>query len=325
MLNQPVVPQGVTLLYVPHAGRSQPVSFLLLPQFSLLAFSSAVEVLRVANQLAARPLFSWQVLSEGGGPVASSGGLSVNADAGIEAVPPAGMVFACAGIRPEAAVHPAAVRWLRRAGREAEIVGGLCTGAYALARAGLLAGRRVTMHWENLPAFRAIHPEIAATEQLYCIDGKVWTCAGGTAAADLMLAMLRAQHGPRLADLVLAMILQERQRAPDQPQRPRPAAGLPPRSALARMTALMEARMAEIGEVGEVADQIGLSRRQMERLFRSGLGTTPRRHLSGLRIARAESLLQETTLPGDEIARQCGFVHAGAMRRALRSRARAEG
>ncbi|MDO5703493.1 MAG: AraC family transcriptional regulator, partial [Paracoccus sp. (in: a-proteobacteria)] len=206
-MNFDYVAKGVAHVPVRQDGPPARVVFLLLPRFSLLPFSSAHEVLRIANQLAARQLFEWQILSVDGGPVASSGGLTVQPTGTMGDVPAGAMVFVCGGVQPESAVSRKVSDWLRRQWRSGEVVGGLCTGAYALARAGLLAGRRFTLHWENIAPFRASYPGLEPVEQLYCMDGRIWTCAGGAAAADLFITMLRRRHGDRLADAVLSMSL----------------------------------------------------------------------------------------------------------------------
>ena len=311
------VPEGVAHVSVVHDGPPAQVIFLLLPRFSLLAFSSAIEVLRIANQLASRPLFAWRVVSTDGQPVASSAGLVVQADAPMGDVPAGAMAFACAGVRPELSASAAAADWLRRAYRQGEVVGGLCSGAYALARAGLLAGRRFTLHWENIAPFAASHPRLTPCEQLYCMDGRIWTCAGGSAAADLFTAMLRRRHGDRLADTVLSMSLHGHQRQGDQRQRRVLPQGIDRNSRLGAMLREMDDDMAGLTEVGDLAERYGMSRRQMERLFRQHLGQTPHGHLTALRVERARALIQETDLSRAEIAGLCGFSDSRQMMRHL--------
>ena len=312
------VAKGVAHVPVRQDGPPTRVVFLLLPQFSLLAFSSALEVLRIANQLAARRLFEWQILSPDGAPVSSSGGLKVLPDGAMGELGPGAMVFACAGVQPEQSVSRAVGDWLRRQWRGGEVVGGLCTGAYALARAGLLAGRRFTLHWENIAPFRASHPGLQPVEQLYCIDGRIWTCAGGAASADLFIAMLRRRFGDRLADAALSMSLHGRQRAGEQFQRRPMPRSLRPGDRFAVVMQDIEQNLAEIAEVADLVDRHGLSRRQLERLFQRHFRESPRAHLTRLRLERAAALLAETDLSRNEIAQFCGFSSSSQMLRSMR-------
>lgn len=317
-VNFDFVAKGVAHVSVRQDGPPARVVFLLLPKFSLLAFSSALDVLRIANQLASRRLFEWQVLSVDGGPVASSGGLRVLTDGPMAEIAPGAMVFACAGVQPEASVSRAVADWMRRQWRSGEVVGGLCTGAYALARAGLLAGRRFTLHWENIAPFRASHPGLEPVEQLYCIDGRIWTCAGGAAAADLFIAMLRRRHGDRLADAALSMSLHGHQRAGEQFQRRPMPPSLNPGDRFAMVMQDIETNLADIAEVADLVLRHGLSRRQIERLFQRHFNQSPRAYLTRLRLERARALMAETGLSRSEIAQCCGFSSSSQMQRSMR-------
>ncbi|MDO5613445.1 MAG: GlxA family transcriptional regulator [Paracoccus sp. (in: a-proteobacteria)] len=312
------VAKGVVHVPVRQDGPPARVVFLLLPRFSLLPFSSAHEVLRIANQLTARQLFEWQILSVDGAQVASSGGLTVQPTGALDDLAPGAMVFVCGGVQPESAVNRKVSDWLRRQWRSGEVVGGLCTGAYALARAGLLAGRRFTLHWENIAPFRASYPSLEPVEQLYCMDGRIWTCAGGAAAADLFITMLRRRHGDRLADAVLSMSLHGHQRAGEQFQRRPLPPSLRPGDRFAAVMSDVEANLADIVEVGDLAGRHGLSRRQVERLFRRHFGQSPREHLTALRLQRARALMAETGLSRAEIAQSCGFSSSSQMMRTMR-------
>ncbi|MDO5631464.1 MAG: GlxA family transcriptional regulator [Paracoccus sp. (in: a-proteobacteria)] len=317
-MNMEYVAKGVVHVPVRQDGPPARVVFLLLPRFSLLAFSAAHEVLRIANQLTARQLFEWQILSVDGGPVASSGGLIVQPTGTLDDLAPGAMVFVCGGVQPESAVSRKVSDWLRRQWRSGEVVGGLCTGAYALARAGLLAGRRFTLHWENIAPFRASHPGLEPVEQLYCMDGRIWTCAGGAAAADLFITMLRRRHGDRLADAVLSMSLHGHQRAGEQFQRRPLPPSLRPGDRFTAVMSDIEANLADITEVGDLAGRHGFSRRQVERLFRRHFSQSPREHLTALRLQRARALMTETGLSRAEIAQSCGFSSSSQMMRAMR-------
>ena len=136
----------------------------------LIKGSTSRYLLRIANQLSGQALFEWEVLSETGAPVACSNGLEVNVDGPLRATRPRAMIFVCAGVEPEKSASRPVSDWLRQQWRSGRTVGGLCTGAYALAKAGILEGRSFTLHWENLPPFVETFGHLRPLEQLYCID-----------------------------------------------------------------------------------------------------------------------------------------------------------
>lgn len=270
---QRYVPKGAAHVTLPPGAVALSVSFVLLPKFTMLAFSSAIEPLRMANQLTQQVLFRWQVLSEDGGPVPCSNGVEVVADAAWREVAPEGMVFVCSGVEPEGKASQALGDWLRGLWRRGHTVGGLCTGAYALARAGILAGRRFTLHWDNIAGFAENHPDLSPARQVFCIDGRVMTCAGGVAAADLMLNLIDARHGAELSQQVMNMcLLTQRRDAADQ-QTASLAARLGTRhDKLLQAAGWLEARLEEPFDLDGCAADLGVSRRQIERLFARHLG-----------------------------------------------------
>ncbi|MCR7441322.1 HTH-type transcriptional regulator CdhR, partial [Pseudomonas aeruginosa] len=177
---------------------SQDFWFLLLPGFSVMGFVSAVEPLRVANRFHA-DLYRWHVLSADGGPVLASNGMSVNSDGALEPLKKGDLLFVVAGFEPLRAVTPALVQWLRKLDRNGVPLGGIDTGSVVLAEAGLLDGRRATLHWEAIDAFQESYPQLSVTQELFEIDGPRITSAGGTASIDLMLDLIAQAHGPQLA------------------------------------------------------------------------------------------------------------------------------
>ncbi|MFV0473442.1 MAG: AraC family transcriptional regulator, partial [Pikeienuella sp.] len=231
----------------PVAGKAEPerIGFLLIPQFSMMAFMSATEPLRVANRLARARLFDWIAVSADGGAVSASSGLTVMPDGGLEAAADLPTLFVCAGFEPERHAAPPLLAGLRRLARKGAVLGALDTGAWLLARAGLLDGARVTLHWESAPAFRETFPDIEVSQDLYEIDGRRITCAGGTAALDLMLEMIAARHGRDLALAVARQFIHDGVRAGAMPQKGRAPAprGRPDRrlnAALEMMQSVLE-------------------------------------------------------------------------------------
>ena len=191
------VARGIAHLTLPVTVQAPiAVSFVLMADFTMLAFTSAIEPLRVANQLTGQILFTWHVYSENGQPVACSNGVPVMTDGPLPETSRPGYILLCGGVEPERACTPALTHWIRKQWRLGRTVGGLCTGAYALARAGILSGKRFTLHWENLTSFAEKYPDLTPERRIFCIEDRIVTCAGGVASADLAgLTQRFARHG----------------------------------------------------------------------------------------------------------------------------------
>lgn len=294
--------------------------FLLVPDFSMIGFFSAIEPLRVANRLCGRQLFSWHIFSVDGEPVQASNGMTIVADAPIAAVERFPTVIVCASFEPERHEGKALLAWLRRLDRQGARLGALETGAQILARAGLLDGHRVTLHWENLPAFAERFPDIEVTHELFEVDRKRITCSGGTAAIDLMLHLIAARHGQGLAIEVSEQLLHARMRSPDDHQRIAVGQRLGVRHPkLIRIVEAMENNLEEPLGLDALASIGGISRRQLERLFRGHLGDTPTGYYLKLRLRRARQFLEQTDMSVLDVSLACGFISAPYFSRAYRA------
>ncbi|MEM1317582.1 MAG: GlxA family transcriptional regulator [Pseudomonadota bacterium] len=294
------------------------IVFFLVPDFSMIAFSTAIEALRLANRMLCWKSYDWRLASVDGQPVRASNGVevSVNTSLADERRMLAGrerpdMVFVCSGINVEKFTDKSVLGWVREEHKRGVSVGGLCTGAYILASAGLLSGRRCAIHWENLPGFQEKFPKADVYADLFEVDGNVWTCAGGTAALDMMLSLIAEDHDENLINAVCEQALTDRVRGPHDRQR------LPLRARLGvqnvrilSIIEMMEANLSEPLTLLEIADYAGLSRRQIERLFRQNMGRSPARYYLEIRLDRARHLLLQSTLPVIEVAVACGFVSA---------------
>ncbi|HET6519679.1 MAG TPA: GlxA family transcriptional regulator [Geminicoccaceae bacterium] len=292
------------------------IAFFLVPNFSMIAFGSALEPLRLANRLAERELYRWHLVSRDGGPVRASNGVSVNSDSATAEVGPgrrvpAQSIVLCAGLTAERYADREVFGWLHRCDRQGVEIGALCTGAHVLARAGLLDGYRCTIHWENLPGFIEAFPDIQVSADLFEIDRNRFTCSGGTSALDMMLHLIASQHGAELATKVSEQCLLDRMRGPHDHQR------LPLRVRLGvhhprliKSIEIMEANLEEPLDQEELARYVGLSRRQLERLFAAHLGRTPARFYLEQRLGRARRLLYQTDMAVIDVALACGFVSA---------------
>ncbi len=298
--------------------RPQMLGFLLVPDFSMIAFTTAIEPLRVANRMAGKELYGWVVLSKDGTPVRSSSGIVVGADMSTAEVQrasaygrPIDMVLVCSGIHVERYRDDDVFAWLRRMERVGADIGAVCTGAWVLARVGLLNGYRCAIHWENLPGFIETFPDIEVNADLYEVDRNRYTCCGGTAAMDMILDMIREQHGQELATRVSEQFMVDRIRSGNDRQRLPTGLRLGVHNPkLIAAVELMEANLSEPLSQDELAQFIGLSRRQLERLFRKHLGRAPAQYYLELRLERARHLLYQSDLPIVDLSLACGFVSA---------------
>ncbi len=291
------------------AETPQIFGFLVVPNFAMMAFTSAVEPLRAANLLSGRRLYDWRVITRDGGPALSSNRIQLLADRSIETAGRLANVVVCSGLDAHLYDDKAVFAWLRRMARAGSRVGALSDGSYILARAGLLGGYRCTIHWSCLPGFTETFPDIEVSMELYQIDRSRFTASGGTAAMDMMLHMIEVDHGRDLAVAVAEHFLHERIRTGFDRQRMplRMRLGLSHPKIIEAID-LMEGHLEDPLSCVELAGRSGISTRQMERLFRKYLGHTPRRHYLELRLERAQRLLTQSSLPVMEVALACGFV-----------------
>lgn len=309
-------------MFAPFRGDGpEPIGFLLAPKFSMLAFLSAVEPLRVANRLAPRELFAWHAYSFDGAPVDASNGMRLVVEGAVESIANIPTVLICAGFEPERYATRPVLRALQKLARTGITLGALDTGTIVLARANLLGDATVTMHWEAVPAFREAFPHIRVRDALYHVDGGRITCAGGTAAMDLMLDMIATKHGEALAIGVSEQLIHQRIR--DRADHQRMAAASRPGTAsgrLSKIIALMERHLDEPIGRERLAAQCGVSVRQLERLFRTDLGLSPAQYYLELRLVRARHLLRQTEMSVIQVAAATGFSSASVLSRAYRAR-----
>lgn len=288
------------------------ITFVLLPGFSLMAFTSVADTLRLANYCSGKKLYKLDTASRDGLPVLSSTGIGVTCDWSVADYqrPPPNIVL-CAGMDAHVYRDNAVFGWLRRWAREGSHIGAVCTGTHVLARAGLMGNYRCTIHWENIDSFLEEFPEADVRAELFEIDRDRFTCAGGVAGIDMALAEIASKHGATLAAQVSEQVMHERIREGNDTQRlPLQARLRISHPKLIRAIAEMEQNTEDALSRDEIARRVGLSRRQLERLFRRYLKTSPARYYLKLRLNRARTLLTQTTLPVTEVAFASGFTSA---------------
>jgi transcriptional regulator GlxA family with amidase domain len=294
-----------------NAGSPVSIGFLLVPNFSMLAFSSSVEPLRMANQLAGSTFYEWFTVGADEYPVAASNGIAITPDIAIEKAGNLDALFVCSGNQVQHHADAGVIAWLRGAAKRDMVLGAVCTGTYLLAKADALDGCRCTIHWENMASAREEFPHLVISPELFEVDNNRYTCAGGTAPLDMFLHEIRNAHGADLASAITEQFMCDRIRDKHDRQRvpltQRIGTNQPK---LAEAVSLMEANIEEPMTLDELSFHVGLSRRQLERLFQRYLQCVPTRYYLELRLERARQLLLQTSMPIVDIALACGFISA---------------
>lgn len=294
--------------------------FVLLDNFTLLCFSAAVESLRIANRMANKQIYDWRIIGEGGDIVHCSTGSGFKLDGDLEDLTRDDVVMICGGIDIQSATSKRLLGWLRREARKGLVLGGLCTAGYTLAKAGLLDGKRATIHWENQDSFAEEFPEIDLTKSVFMMDGNRLTTAGGTSSIDLMLKLIANDQGEDLANLVADQLIYASIRTDQDTQR----LSVPTRIGvrhpkLGKVIQMMEGNIEEPISPSILAKNVGMSTRQLERLFRRYLNRSPKRYYMELRLQKARNLLMQTDMSVINVALACGFASPSHFSKCYRS------
>jgi len=283
--------------------------FLLLNQFSLQSFSGAIESLRIANRSAGKTYYLWELVGENGQSTACSANIEFALDDGLRELRREDTILVCGGIDIAQNSSKKVINWLRREARRGVRIGGLCTAAYTLALAGLLDGRRATIHWENQDSFSEDFEDVNLTKSVFTIDGNRMTTAGGTSSIDLMLSLIAVDHGEDLANAVADQQIYSSIRTDQDTQR----LSVPTRIGvrhpkLSKVIQIMEQNIEETISPSILARDVGMSTRQLERLFRRYLNRSPKRYYMELRLQKARNLLMQTDMSVINVALSCGFA-----------------
>jgi len=283
--------------------------FVLMDQFTLLSCAGAIDALRIANRLAEAELYDLAFAGEGGIEAECSSGAIFKLGMDFEELNREDTIILCGGINVQAATTKKLVNWLRREARRGVTMGALCTAGYALAKAGLLDGKRATIHWENQDSFTEEFEEVQLTKSVFVIDGNRMTTAGGTASIDLMLTLIATEHGEELASQVADQMIYTTIRTDQDTQR----LSIPTRIGvrhpkLSQVIRMMEQNIEEPISPSILAQEVGMSTRQLERLFRRYLNRSPKRYYMELRLQKARNLLLQTDMSVINVALACGFA-----------------
>ena len=305
---------------VDHTGKPRRFVFVLMDNFTMLCFAAAVESLRIANRTAGKELYSWTIRSETGEEAACSNGCIFRVDGDLCELDREDTIMLCGGIDVQKATTKRLLNWLRRESRRGVMIAGLCTAGYTMARAGLLDGKKATIHWENQDSFAEEFEEVELTKSVFVVDGKRMTTAGGTASIDLMIKLIADDHGEDLANAVADLLIYSAIRTDQDTQR----LSIPTRIGvrhpkLSRVIQMMEQNIEDPISPAILAKDVGMSTRQLERLFRRYLSRSPKRYYMELRLQKARNLLMQTDMTVINVALACGFASPSHFSKCYRS------
>ncbi|MEM8555115.1 MAG: GlxA family transcriptional regulator [Pseudomonadota bacterium] len=292
-------------------ARTTHVGVLAMPGFAAMSLAALTEPLRAANLLGASPPYRVEHLSPDDQPVSASGGMVINPTLSLEKAANLGTLFVVAGGDPMGQRLDALAPVLRSLAVRGVRLGGVSGGPVILARLGLMAGRRMTVHWEHADALAEAFPDLALERTLFVIDRDRITCAGGTAPLDMMHAIIASDHGAALAQTVSDWFLHTQARPSTGAQR----AGLAERlgtthPAILAAVSAMEADPSTALTLPQLAAQAGVSPRQLSRLFKEKLNDSPLAYGRRMRLALARRLITGSSMPLSEVAYACGFASA---------------
>ena len=297
------------IVEVDHSGKPRRFVFVLMNDFTMLCFAAAIESLRIANRTAGKELYKWKIISEGGQDAVCSNGCAFHVDDDLCELERDDTIMMCGGIDIQKATTKRTLNWLRREARRGAAIAGLCTAGYTMAKAGLLDGKKATIHWENQDSFAEEFEEVVLTKSVFVVDGNRITTAGGTASIDLMIKLIADHHGEDLANAVADILIYSAIRTDQDTQR----LSIPTRIGvrhpkLSRVIQMMEQNIEEPISPATLAKDVGMSTRQLERLFRRYLSRSPKRYYMELRLQKARNLLMQTDMSVINVALACGFA-----------------
>ena len=293
------------------------------PNFNLAATMGFLDPFRASNYLDGSILFRWDLASASGGDVVASNGISVRTRALRDVrAQPQDIVIVSSSWAPEsynsAPLHSALLRWARAG----VTLGAIDTGAFILAEAGLLKGKRATTHYEHIDSLKELYVDTETSEDLFVYDGNRITCAGGAAATDFALHAIRSMHGDSLANAAARYLFHQALRPQGTSQNPssvEPLGSTAP-SVLKRAIKLMEDNLEDALPIPQICKRVRLSQRQLDRLFAQFVRKSPVLYYRDIRLDRARGLVTQTDMRLSEVAVASGFSSQAHFSRAYRER-----
>ena len=292
----------------------QRIGFIVFPGFQVMSFA-VISVFEFANIQIGEPVYDVKLLSETGGSIRSSAGMSVVAEPFDDTNFDTLIVGGGTVVEPST---PGLIEFVRQALGRYRRVAAICIGAFTLAEAGLLDGRRATTHWYHARELQARFPKVKMEEdRIFIVDGPVWTSAGATAGIDLALAMVEKDFGADVARAVARKLVVYHRRAGGQSQFSALLELEPKSDRIQSALAYAKRNLDTPLTVGQLADAAHLSPRQFSRAFRAETGRSPAKAIENLRVEAARLMMEQSRHPIEIVARQTGFADRDRMRRAF--------
>ncbi|HEX4673888.1 MAG TPA: GlxA family transcriptional regulator, partial [Steroidobacteraceae bacterium] len=277
--------------------------------------TAPVSVFEMANQALGKSFYDVRILSDGGGPVRTSVGITIETEAFGE--PDFDTLLIGAGTEIEPAT-PKLLEFIAKGLGVSRRIAAPCTGAFMLAEAGILDGRRVTTHWAFARELQTRYPKVKVEEdRIFIVDGSVWTSAGMTAGIDLALAMVEKDLGTEIARAVAKKMVVYHRRAGGQSQFSMLLELEPKSDRIQSALSYARRHLQTTLSVEQLAEVANLSPRQFSRAFRAETGQSPAKAVENLRVEAARLLMEQGQLPIDIVARETGFADRERMRRAF--------
>jgi transcriptional regulator GlxA family with amidase domain len=295
--------------------------FFLLPSFSAMDVSIAIEVLFEANLAGATPAYSWRIQNETGENMTARSGLTMAVDGGLESIERGTTIIVCGGNRMEKKSSKFVLHWLRKSGRHGATLGAIGSGCSILAEAGLLSNRNVAVHWAISTAMKETYPDIKVKQSVFEIADQAMTCAGGIATLDMFLALVAKHQGNECGQYTAASLVCSNIRDSQNEQTLSPSCQLGSQSEpLIAAVKLMYESIEDPLALTVIAQEVGISCRQLERLFAKYLGMPPKRYNNKLRLEHARRLLQQTQATILEVSIASGYANQGRFSTQYRKR-----
>jgi transcriptional regulator GlxA family with amidase domain len=283
--------------------------FFLMPGFSIISFAATIDPLRLANQLSGQTLYEWHFYGPADQTVTCSTGMRFQPTRRMNDTESIDRMLVVGGIGAQQESETYLNDWLQNLVRNGISLGATSTGSLLLAEAGVLEGKTCTVHWEERDQLTELYPDLNVSEELYEIDGNLMTCSGGLSGLDMILQLITIRHGESLAHQVAEHCIHPNIRPAHDKQRMKLQLrqhGSHPR--LTQALELMREHIQPVLSCEQISDRVGLSTRQLERLFRQHLNSSPTNYYMSLRLEFARQQLKSTRLPIQTVAKKAGFT-----------------
>lgn len=295
------------------------IGFVVLEGFTMITFSNAIEAFRMANYVTKHPLYRFSVAGLIHDRTLASNHISINHSAPMEDLLTCDLVFVCGGYDLSSQKNSALRAWLQRFAKHNIALGGICTGAYALADAGVMNGHQSSIHWENLLTAKEKFPQVQFNPTIYTIDRNRYTCSGGASSLDLCIDIIRLHHDRKLSEEIGEQFTLSVLRKGDEPQHiPLPKQCNSGYNYVIEALVLMGKNLEDPLPIYELAPLLNISVRQLERWFKVYFSKSPQQYYTELRLKNAHRLLQQTNMSIMDVALACGFSNPSSFSKAYR-------